>query len=703
MPVWSEDRQVYLLNSFEVAEAWGITSRWAQKQAGKPGVYSEKRTERGGRGTLYFDPATLEPLLGPPKHPLPVPSEIDVLPAEPAELTVAAAPPPLPVSQPSPHPANAAKRPLPDLRHADPEELAWAGRVQTLARQLEALPRGAGRTRLVGEFAQSHGVTLETAYGWLRELEERGAAGLLRLRRADRGRSRIPEELQQILISLWLHHPQHSAGRIRRLLELADPELLRYRRGRTTYTLSVRAVRDVRKRMERDPRFRVALMNEDERREFLRTWAGRVVASHANELWEADFTRCDSMVFSLKDYAKNRKVVPFRLRIHATIDVFSGAVPSFVFSRLESLQPTKRMLILALHPKVGVWAERWPVYGRPKRIYWDNGKVYTAEDTERALQALGIEYTHSRAWISHTRGKIERFFETFHKSFEAGLKSYAGEDASQRNNWELARLAEVTQRWLDKGANPEADPWPDRLPTEDEYMWLAHTWLVSDYHNEIGSDGKTRLERFLETAPPSSLVQWDAFDLLKIFSRQEVRVVAGNGTVRYGNRFWTLPDGGLMAYQGREVVVLEAEHPLTGEPMIWLTLPQPDGTLAQLGQAVEVDGAALSQQNRELRQASTLAAKALLEDAEALRQRYLDPTWRQDSILRQRAELPVQPLKISLPGPKATLAEAKSPKEQAQEFLAQGNPFFAALASMMPIQPSPGRDGDGEKGTVDGQ
>jgi putative transposase len=427
-------------------------------------------------------------------------------------------------------------------------------------------------------------------------------------------------------------------------------------------------------------------MNEDQRREFLRTWAGRVVASHANELWEADFTRCDAFVVD-----PNHPEKPFRLRIHATIDVFSGAVPSFVFSRLESQQPTHRMLVLAMHPKPGEWGARWPIFGRPRRIYWDNGKVYTAEATTRAMRTLEVEYTHSRAWVSHSRGRIERFFETFHKGFEAGLKSYAGEDASQRNNWELARLAANTRKWLEGGADPDRDPWPDRMPTEGEYMRQALTWLVADYHKEILAGGKTREELFLESAPPSTLVRFDLLDLFKIFARQEPRTVTGNGTVRYNNTFWALPEGRLMAYQGQEVVVLEAEHPLTGVPLIYLTLPQPDGTLLELGQAHEVGGAALSAESRAHRRESTLAARALLEEGEALKSQYLNPAWRQDSILARAARMPLEPLRLSLQGPKATLEAAPTPTHpDPLEALEDEDPFVRALASLFVPQQPPG-------------
>ncbi len=532
MPIWSDTRKRALYSTREVAQAWCKSDRTVRLWASRPGVFTEVIAEvrpdgGSGKGGLYFDVDSLIPVFGHPVNPLPkaeAPAPVNAAPL------VAAAPPLEPYA---PRPLT----PLPDLRQANPEELAWATRVDTLARELVAVPRGGGRLQRLQAFAKQEGVTLKTAYQWLADLERNGVLGLVKLKRADAGKSLIPPETESVLMSLWLHHPNASAGRIRRLLELGAPELLTYRHGSGRRTLSERGIRDVRRRMEADPRMRVALMDEDQRREFLRTWAGRVVAEHANDLWEVDFTRCDVFVFDPQEYWRTGKLTPYRLRIHAALDVASGCVPAMVHSRLESQQPTSRMFTLAMLPKpeVNNWHLRWPIWGRPRRVYSDNGKVYLSETTLRGLNALQIEHVRSRAWVSHTRGAIERFFETFHQGFERALPGYAGEDASRRSSWELERLTRNTLRWLEAGAPADQDPGPDRLLSEAEYMQQALLWLTMDYHKQALPGGKSREELWRQSVPQSSLVQFSLIDLFKIFSTATERTVAGNGTIRYNN------------------------------------------------------------------------------------------------------------------------------------------------------------------------
>ena len=692
MPIWSDTRKRVLYSTREVAQAWCKSDRTVRLWASRPGVFTEVIAEvrpdgGSGKGGLYFDVDSLIPVFGHPVNPLPkaeAPAPVNAAPL------VAAA---LPLEPYAPRPLT----PLPDLRQANPEELAWATRVDTLARELVAVPRGGGRLQRLQAFAKQEGVTLKTVYQWLAELERNGVLGLVKLKRADAGKSLIPPETESVLMSLWLHHPNFSAGRIRRLLELGAPELLTYRHGSGRRTLSERGIRDVRRRMEADPRMRVALMDEDQRREFLRTWAGRVVAEHANDLWEVDFTRCDVFVFDPQEYWRTGKLTPYRLRIHAALDVASGCVPAMVHSRLESQQPTSRMFTLAMLPKpqVNDWHLRWPIWGRPRRVYSDNGKVYLSETTLRGLNALQIEHVRSRAWVSHTRGAIERFFETFHQGFERALPGYAGEDASRRSSWELERLTRNTLRWLEAGAPADQDPGPDRLLSEAEYMQQALLWLTMDYHKQALPGGKSREELWRQSVPQSSLLRFSLIDLFKIFSTATERTVAGNGTIRYNNMTLALEDGSLMAYQGQRVVVLEIENPLTGEPVYSLQLPRPDGTLAELGWAVEVDGAALSERARAHRQATRTQARALLREAEDLRARYLDPTWRQDSILSRSAQVPLERISLPAPGPKVALDQGDTPQAQQRrqqlelERQAQDDPLLQSILTLMnPTAPS---------------
>lgn len=674
MPAQSEWRNALLHSTEEVAAAWGRPERSVRRLQGVEGVYSEKIEGSGGQKRLYFDARTVAEVWGQPTGPLPQlePAPSTALELAPAALQAAPA-------EEGPGPL-AERRLVPDLRQADPDDLALWQRLEALRARIADAPRGS-KVGLVRRFAEAEGTTPTTVYRWLAT----PAADFLKARRADAGESHVPPHLLEAATSLWLHHPRASAWTIHRWLEVADPDILIYRRGGYRRRFSVRGVRDVRRRLEQDPVSRAALMDEDARREFIRTWSGAVVTTHPNEQWQMDMTRCDVFVFG---FARPGDTAPtaFRLRVHAIIDHFTGAVPALLFSREESTRPTTRLLILAMFPKPG----GWQVYGLPRRMYHDNGSAYIAETTRRGLETLGVQVSTSQAWVSHTRGKVENFHKLFH-AWERSEGGYAGQDASERNDWELARRTRNTLAWWEKGCPPEADPGREhRLPLEEEYKREALNWLQNDYHARPLAHGLTRAEAFARLVPQDTLRQHDLHDLFQIFAKSETRTVTGNGCVRYNNFFYTLPDGSLMPYQGRQVVVTEYEHPLTGEPVVGLWLEQPNGTLLELGVAVEAPSDALSPEAFAQRKASKQAVRQLFAEAEQYRETYMNPAWRQDAILAKGG--PAEPVTVELRGPRAELrretpAEAarKQAESQAQliETMRQSaSPISRALASL---------------------
>lgn len=633
-----------MVSTRDVASAWDKSEDAVWRLKKNPKVrWIREFDSRGGRGTLYFDPESVVEVWGPPPYPLPAPEPTELEPLDTLE----------PVRIVSTALSSTGEATIPDLRQADPDDLALWQRLEELRQQIRNVSRGR-RKELVEAFAEAEQTSIHNVYRWLRL----PASQFFKIRRRDAGSSHLPPELRDAVTSLWLHHPKASAWTIHRWLQVANPDILIYRRGNYERRLSVRGVRDVRRRLEANPVTRAALMNEDQRREFLRTWSGAVIATHPNDLWQMDMTRCDTFVWG---YARAKDTEPsaFRLRIHDCIDHYTGAIPALVFSREESRRPTTRLLILGLFPK----PDGWNIFGKPRRIYHDNGSAYLAEATQRGLATLGIEVSTSQAWVSHTRGKVENFHKLFH-AWERTLPGYAGEDASQRNDWELARLIENTRRWAATGYAPEADPGRgNRLLLEEEYKREALNWLQNDYHARILPGGLTRAELFMREVPPETQMQFKLRDLFEIFADSEERTVSGNGEVRWRNTRYTLPDGTLMLYQGRKVVVTEYEHPLTGEPIVNIYLPQPSGNLLELGTAVPAPEDALSQQAFEQRKANRERVKELFAKADEFRRDYLNPAWRQDAILA-KGRPANEPIVLEMRGPKAEL-KRESPAEAA--------------------------------------
>ncbi|MDX2008250.1 MAG: DDE-type integrase/transposase/recombinase [Meiothermus sp.] len=533
--------------------------------------------------------------------------------------------------------------------------LEW---LRPLAAELAQAPAGE-RTRRLEATAGRHGVSVRSIQRWLDRLSEHELA---RKRREDAGKSRLPEHLEGILKTLWLMHPRYSAARIRRVIELNDPDILLYRpypRATQPSTLSVNTIWRFRQRLEQSPEWGYVLSTPKDQREFGRIWAGEVLTERANQLWMVDMTRCDTLLY---DPAGDGV---FRMRVHATIDVFSGAVPAFVFSRDEDQRQTDRMLMLALLRKPEPWADRWDVWGRPETLYWDNGKVYRSEKSDQILASLRIRTTHSRPYVSHSRGNIERFFGQLHQQFEAGLPGYAGPDTTERDHKHIARLLHNTREWIAKGS-PAPDPLArgERLLTEEEFKHKALLLLTTDYHRQLqGKTGATRAELFARTAPRESRLEYDFGDLALVFSRRERRTVRGNGTVSIRSRTWGMADGTLARYQGRELVFLVND--LMPAAAVTAALPQGD-QLRVLGPCVPIEFGALSDEARAYRKAARAQIKTIEAEAEEIRRQFVDPSWRMDAVLERKAGLPAPTPELTLANPAPRLQPDPSAAERSE-------------------------------------
>lgn len=545
-----------------------------------------------------------------------------------------------------------------------------------LVREWEASPKGL-RWDLAKEWAGRLGVSPHHVARLVRRYQREGPKALMKRPRRDKGTFRVPGEFKRLLLGLRLAHPQASVRRLLRIVELNDPSLLQWRGGRVSEATARRILRWA----EGNPAFRYALRTEEGRKELLRTWHGHVLAEYPNQLWMVDMTRCDTFVYVPEE---DRMV---RLRIHLAVDVFSGAVPSVVFSREEGQAPTNQLLILGLQDKTPL-VPGWEVWGRPERIYWDNGKVYRSELSESIAERLGIELVYSRPRVSHTRGRVERIFGLFHQQFERLLPGYAGQDATERDSAELSRLLENTRRWVLSGMPEAHDPYPNRLLLEEEYKRLALAWFLEDWHREPLPDGLSRLDLFKAFVPRHTLVRYDLGDLYLLTANKARRLVRGNGTVQYKGRYYVLDGGSLIPWQGMPVWVLEV-NVLPGQPLK-VALENRDGTLEVLGNLVPEPQRADSLEAKAQRALDRAAMRALQAEAERLREELQVPAMRLEAVLERLSGLaplarrervaPALP-KEELPKPSDTelqqaLAELDSEDDLILDPIALGDEFL---------------------------
>ncbi len=491
-----------------------------------------------------------------------------------------------------------------------------AASIETALDVIQSQPKGE-RAELVAAAATRFGVARRTIYRRL----ARSSEALLR-QRADLGRPRIPLAARELIVrALVTNEPTTSVPMIHRTLMRAAPDAMTYLRGGVEQVVSVQTVRRVRDELLANPRSRLLLANADERHEYLRVYSGGVLAEHANQLWQMDMTRCDILVW---DPVAGRS---YRPRVHAIIDVHSGVIVGLAFSQEEGQAQTDLTLLRALLPKHGPFADKYPYFGLPERIYWDNGSTYQSAQSRRVIASLGIEDVHSRPYVSHTRGDIERFFGTLH-GLERALPGYVGENATARASKEIKRLEANTSSWQRHGRDPGDG---NRLLTITEYQDVVLAWLVTEYHQSV-VDGVTRHERFLTTAPASTLVELDRRELMLLLAHRVERTVDAGGRVRLENRHWVVPDGSLAPYQGMRVLVLTDQFALEPDRRLvaWTSRL---GALEVIGEAVPAPEAAASIEAGDQRRAAREAVVAENRRQREMKRELTDPNVRVSTVL----------------------------------------------------------------------
>ena len=100
--------------------------------------------------------------------------------------------------------------------------------------------------------------------------------------------------------------------------------------------------------------------------------------------------------------------------------------------------------------------------GLPRRLYFDNGKIFRSHMLLLVAARLGVQLLHSRPYKPQGRAKIERWFGTVRRSFLKRIDS-------------------------------------NRLPSLEELNRLLFAWVEGEYHIEPhrGLDGQRPLDRWI--------------------------------------------------------------------------------------------------------------------------------------------------------------------------------------------------------------
>ncbi|STO11516.1 Transposase and inactivated derivatives [[Flavobacterium] thermophilum] len=211
----------------------------------------------------------------------------------------------------------------------------------------------------------------------------------------------------------------------------------------------------------------------------------RFAYDQVNELWQGDLSHGPL----IRVNGKTQKTF-----LIAYIDDCSRVVPYAQFFSSEKFDGLRIVTKEALLR-----------YGKPKRIYSDNGKIYRAEPLQYACAELGITLIHTQPYDPQSKGKIERFFRTVQTRFYPLLEMNS----------------------------------PKSLEELNERFWK---WLEEDYHRKphASLNGKTPHEVFQSQVHLVSFVE-DSDWLDSIFLKREYRKVKADGTVTLNKQLYEVP------------------------------------------------------------------------------------------------------------------------------------------------------------------
>lgn len=356
-------------------------------------------------------------------------------------------------------------------------------------------------------------IPAKTLDKWYRAWRTQGVEALLeRKPRKDKGKSALTldDELNDVFIAALAEMHDPTARQVQRVIR----DQLGKDRTPPTSTLK-RWMRDF-----KDSNAPALLMfkNPDGYKNKYRAAFGSQSdgITRPNQQWQQDSTIGDAqqradLAFNLVDAGTGEVR---RHAIIASIDVFTRRAKVVVApsSSSNAVKAVTRLCMLA--------------WGKPEQIKTDNGKDYTAQDYDFALDSLGIEHILCTPFSPEQKPYVERFIGTLMHDLFPMLEGFVGKSVAERKAIESAKS--FAQRFglggidLRMGARQLQDVINGWL---DEYHDRVHSELGCS-PNEMAERHTTHVVRLDERA-------------LDIF----LMAVAGKGTRVVGKRGISLGSG----------------------------------------------------------------------------------------------------------------------------------------------------------------
>jgi putative transposase len=346
-------------------------------------------------------------------------------------------------------------------------------RLESILKLLEPCSSKKEYGQRLREEAERLGVSVRTMQRYISAWRDKGLVGLQDDVRADKGQSRMGEELEALAIKLFKNRNRNGRRLnrldiVKRVQQKAAELNLDKIPGRST-------VYD----------FLKPLYEEEESRKSIRSsgWQGEKLilntkegdnlnVDESNQVWQIDHTPADILVV---DDDGNLLGCPW---LTTVVDSYSRCI---VGLHLGFDAPSSKVVALALrhailpkrYPESYGLKEEWSTFGVPRCIYTDNGKDFRSDHARQIAGQLGFTW-HYRSRPSEG-GIVERPFKTLNQKVWSKLPGYKGSNVQERP----------------KGAEKYA------VYTLDAVRKGLVKYIVHDYNqSEDGRTGQTRCQRW---------------------------------------------------------------------------------------------------------------------------------------------------------------------------------------------------------------
>lgn len=358
------------------------------------------------------------------------------------------------------------------------------------------------------EISKLKKISVRTLQHWVTEFRRRGLNGITPLRRNDKGQHRSANvEVVSLIQGLYLKTPPLPISAIHRTVQ----EVCSRNGWRIpSYDVVHSVVSQI------SPDLKTLAHEGDKAYKQAYGLIHRFEAERTNEIWQADHTPLDIVVFD----ARKQALKPW---LTAIVDDYSRAVPGYFLG----FQPPSSMRI-ALALRQAIWRKEdsgWSICGIPEKFYSDRGSDFMSQHIEQVSIDLKFERIHTEPDEPQGKGKCERFFKTINEMFLSSLPGYAPKGHS--NIQPVLTLGQLEERFK---------------------SWLLTEYLVRR-HSETDETPKDRWESFaFIPRMPDSIEQLD----LLLLTVAKPRRVQRDGIRFLGFRYFDL---NLAGYVGEDVTI----------------------------------------------------------------------------------------------------------------------------------------------------